>query len=67
MNELEWISVEDRLPDKQNIYLTSKGDDFPQFTSYFPDSKLWRRYGATVNPAYWMDVPKSPTKEAPNE
>jgi|SRR6187402_830085 len=54
---LEWISVEDRLPECYGLYMTIRPNSFP-FTRWFIHG-LWEA-GATVT--HWMPLPTPPKK-----
>jgi hypothetical protein len=62
LQQSQWVSVEDELPETDGAYLCRKRDS--QFTSYevFIWASMWRtiyRHGIT----HWMPLPTPPAKE----
>ena len=66
---MEWISVQDRDPEKSGHYLASDGDDVAEL--YFESRRkvnLWLEIdGKSSEPiddiTHWMPLPKPPTKQ----
>ena len=57
----EWISVEDRLPEKADIYMAffnpRMGDHFVGMAHYLPQTKEWMSGPIS----HWMRLPSPPT------
>lgn len=64
---MKWISVKDRLPDKDYRYLTyqpsmDKNSPFIYIAWYHPDQKRWTLLPSVLcdSITHWMDIPKGP-------
>lgn len=57
----EWISVEDRLPEKDGIYLACKKSKVILPLSYLACRKEWSGYEV----AHWMPLPEPPKQKVP--
>lgn len=59
----EWISVEDRLPDRFQPVLACKVNDYPFIARYDPVRGKWSvSHTVTVTVTHWMPLPE-PTEE----
>ena len=59
-----WISVDERLPEKQGFYLTARktgnvGKTF-FYTPKYRTGKLWGGYSCWTSVTYWMPLPEPP-------
>ena len=61
--EREWVSVEDRLPEKGDLVITvsDHGDTSSLYSEYFEGTKFWSK--AFNNITHWMPLPSPPTGE----
>lgn len=57
---MEWIKCGDRLPDKDDLYLTCNSHNQIVIMTYIASDGVWRKFGATMHPAYWMPLPEPP-------
>ena len=59
--EREWVSVEDRLPEKGDLVITvsDHGDTSSLYSEYFEGTKFWSK--AFNNITHWMPLPSPPT------
>ena len=65
-NRPQWISVDDRLPEKAGVYLTSWRDN--TLETYQFDGSLMEQgwlidLGAYGRVTHWMPLPEPPTRE----
>ena len=67
--EIEWISVDDKLPDKLPLgqyetYLVVWGDNYVSLASWLNGRFCLRHDGCSdIKPTYWAFKPKPPEKE----
>jgi hypothetical protein len=66
---MDWIKVNDRLPDKEGHYLvTTGGLPFVAFFKIYKNVKAWVVGGQsqirTYNATHWLPLPESPPKES---
>ena len=61
--EREWVSVEDRLPEKGDLVITvsDHGDTSSLYSEYFEGTRFWSK--AFNNITHWMPLPSPPTGE----
>lgn len=60
---MEWISVEDRLPDQVGCYLTCYKDEEIAIAAYWPHFKIRWMYldiEKSIDPTHWMPLPEPP-------
>ena len=61
MSDKEWVSVNDRLPDKDTLVLVYGGKGM--YVAQCFDGRNWYRVGSKnhyCNPKYWMYLPDPP-------
>ncbi|WP_115712641.1 DUF551 domain-containing protein [Legionella sainthelensi] len=61
---MDWISVSDSLPPKENDYLTVVSYAQIQICRFNPSTKKWDNYranaGVGISVTHWMDLPPLP-------
>ena len=57
----EWISVKDRLPEKDGSYIVHSGASGKVYTAHFWErNRRWSGRGINSNVTYWMPLPEPP-------
>lgn len=59
--ENQWISVEDILPEKADVYLTLLNGCVPYVVGFSPEVKQWCNNGDIIT--HWMPIPSLPKNE----
>ncbi len=64
-SEMKWVSVEDRLPEKNDIYLAFTEDREWFQARYWGSLKTWKFcvYGTRIPVTHWMPITSPPTEE----
>ena len=68
----EWISVEDRLPERDEgvivAYENATVGRMVWFAAYYAAEGYWRmNTGTKINPSHWMPFPEPPSEEEQTE
>jgi hypothetical protein len=59
----EWISVKDRLPEKDGIYLTCNKKKEYEFHFFQTGKRMWPAVWAEDGVTHWMPLPEPPKGE----
>lgn len=56
----EWISVKDRLPEENGIYLTCNKKRQYEFHMFQPDKRMWQGIWQEDGVTHWTPLPEPP-------
>lgn len=59
----EWVSVEERLPDKDGIYLSVNKARQYEFRLFQVGKQMWKAIWKEEGVTYWMPLPEPPKGE----